>query len=33
MVHRKQYEGCGEKTVQNEGEEMKTWRVNDGHPV
>jgi hypothetical protein len=33
MVHRKQYEGCGKKRVQNKGEEMKTWRVNDEHLV
>jgi hypothetical protein len=31
MVHRRQYEGCGKKAVQNKGEEMKTWKVNDGH--
>jgi 3-dehydroquinate dehydratase len=31
MVHRRQYERYGKKTMQNIVEEMKTWRVNDGH--
>ncbi len=26
--HRRQYEGCGEKIMQNGGEEGKKWRCN-----